>query len=459
MTDKVIKEAQRLLRAVPCLGYGPRALSLLPLLRLGCLSALITDEAADAGWSEHFNVEMFSLEKHTRTREPSRSRTRVERASDLMPLLSDFGVRHRHGRRLRVVSFEECPPPWPQVLERIGMRLHLPGLADSAVLTDKIAMRRWFRHLGVPVPTSTVVSGELDYPRLRARIGPVFVVQRPRGKAGYGTYLVTDEISARAVPPSPRLLVSEYVGGIGVNVHGFVPNDGAPQTLRPSVQITCVDGAGSVFGQYSGNDFHAVRLLPAAVLTECRKAMDRIGHGLHALGYRGTFGADFMVRDDAVTALEINCRLQGSTWLLGELELADGTVPTMLRHFLAQHGQDVHATPDCRPAEAAHLVIRHTGPAIEVSTVPAGGIYRLDGNENLTRRHDGPGLLECGPDDCLVACMPRPGTVLQPGSVLAWLAASRSLTTADGKTLTPYGLQLVDAVRRLPHPLGPGTSP
>ncbi|ARZ65719.1 hypothetical protein SMD11_0051 [Streptomyces albireticuli] len=86
-----------------------------------------------------------------------------------------------------------------------------------------------------------------------------------------------------------------------------------------------------------------------------------------------------------------------------------------------------------------------------MDAVPAGDVYRLDGNENLTRRHDGPGLLECGPDDCLVAGMPRPGTVLRPGAVPAWLAAPRPLTTADGKNLTPYGRRLADAVRRLPR--------
>ncbi|MEV2253898.1 ATP-grasp domain-containing protein [Streptomyces sp. NPDC050147] len=449
MTNKVIAEARRLPHTAAFLGFGPRPLYLLPLLRAGCLSALITDEAGDVGWAERFGVEMFSLEHHRRAREPSGARTPVGRVADLLPLLSDFAVGHRHGGRLEVASFEGCPSPWQQALEGIGMRLHLPEEADAEQLTDKTAMRRWFRHLGLRVPASTVVGGALDYASLRARFGPTFVVQRPRGKAGDGTYLVTDEASARAVPALPRLLVSEYAGDIGVNVHGFVPNTGAPQTLRPSVQITHIDDAGAVFGQYAGNDFHAVRLLPEAVLTECRDTVRKIGQGLHGLGYRGVFGTDFVVHEGVVTVLEINCRLQGSTWLLGELELADGSVPTMLRHLLAQHGQDVPATPDDRPAEAAHLIIRHKGPAVEVNTVPAGAIYRLDDHANLTRRHDGPGLLECGPDDVVVAGLPRPGTVVQPNSVLGWVAASRSLTTADGKALTPYGLQVVDGVRRL----------
>lgn len=67
-----------------------------------------------------------------------------------------------------------------------------------------------------------------------------------------------------------------------------------------------------------------------------------IGWGLSDLGYRGIFGVDFAGRGDTVAALEINPRMQGSAWLLGEVERAEGQLPTMVRHMLERHD---HTTP------------------------------------------------------------------------------------------------------------------
>ncbi|MFJ9854826.1 hypothetical protein [Streptomyces sp. NPDC101150] len=43
--------------------------------------------------------------------------------------------------------------------------------------------------------------------------------------------------------------------------------------------------------------------------------------------------------DNAVAVLEINCGMQDSTWLLAEIELAEGILPTTLRHVLT-HGAE-----------------------------------------------------------------------------------------------------------------------
>ncbi|MEU6231938.1 ATP-grasp domain-containing protein [Kitasatospora sp. NPDC047058] len=449
-----LEDARRLLRPAVHLGIVARPLYLLPLLRTGALSALLSAEAADAGWAARFGVELHSLEEHTLIRTGGAAGASLDELTARLPGLT--GTRWR-GRELRLAGYGSHREHWTAAVEATGARLLVPPLrADAEVLSDKTAMREWFGHLGVPVPASTVVAGTLDHTALRRRFGAVYVAQTPRGSAGNGTHLVRSAEDAAALPARDRWLVSEYAGDTALNVHGFVGLDGLPQVLRPSLQLIGIAAAGAGFGQYSGCDFEAPERLAPRAVARCLDATERIGWGLAGLGYRGVFGADFVLRDDRALALEINCRMQGSSWLLGELELerADGRLPTVLRHVLERHGVPTLGKPDPDPAYGVQLTVRHTGAPAEAVGVPAAGAYVLrDGV--LVRRGDAAGLLECGPDETVLVNLPPAGAVLQHGAVLARLVSRRSLTAPDGRTLTAGGRAQVDALHRLYSFVGP----
>jgi hypothetical protein len=440
--------AEESLRHTRYLGVGPRPLYLLPLLRLGGLSASLTREAADSGWAEEFGAEMISLEQQTGARgaEVLAGRHDLDELLSRLPAL--VGSRW-HGREFSLASYGRFRGRWMAAFEKVGARLVVPTRrATSVVPRDKAAMRDWLRQLGVPTPASTVIDGDLEYPMLRRRFGRDFVVQTPNGSGGKGTYLIADEDAVRSLPVAPRWLVSEYAGDITLNFHGFVAGDSTVAVLRPSVQLTDVVVSGSGFGKYAGSDFQAPMHLSGVVLARGHDAMQRIGRGLGDLGYRGVFGVDFAVRDDTVSALEINARLQGSTWLLGETELAAGEMPTMVRHVLERHDNATRATPDLAPAAGAQLSIRHSGSPGRLLHGPTGGVYRLEGDQ-LRWRAEGRGLLECGPQDCVLANVPQPGTLLHPDAILARLVTRNSLTSPDGKAITGYGRRVIDAVHRL----------
>lgn len=438
------EEATRVLRSARILGLAPRPLYLLPLLRTGTMAALVTREAADRGWAEHFGTEMISLEQLTRTRGgTTHRRDRKELISGLPAMV---GERWR-GTDHHLASYGRSGARWRAALEGLGVRLGTATAAIPAIPTDKIAMRDWLSDLGVHTPASLVVE-DIDYPALRRSLGPAMVAQTPRGSGGSGTFLVTDQYAADALPDRTRWLVSEYAGDITVNVHGFVGLDGIPQVLRPSVQLTQVAGAGSGFGQYSGSDFRAPALLPGAVLAQCAEAMDRIGWGLSERGHRGAFGVDLAVRDDTAAVLEINCRVQGSSWLLGEVELAAGELPTVVRHVLESQGHATLGKPGLEPADGVQLTVRHTGAPARLTRRPAGGRYRLD-QDRLRRQGDGYGLLECGADECVLVNVPPSGTVVHPGAILGRLVTHRSLTGPDGSTPTPYGRRVLAALPAL----------
>ncbi|MFD9894157.1 hypothetical protein ACFWY9_32825 [Amycolatopsis sp. NPDC059027] len=376
-----LDDACRLLRAVPQLGFVSRPYM---LLRTGCISVVLSSEQADVGWARHFDA--------------------VDRLVSSLPAL--VGDRRR-GRELGFASYLAVQPKWVRALEGLGALPSPPRpRPSSAVLEDKTAMRPWLRALGLSTPADTVVS-TLDYCGLRNRSGSRFVVQAPIGSTGAGTYLVADEQSLTRIPSGGPWLVSLRRRRLG-------------QLPRRQPAAACRTGT------RSGGD-----------------GADRRRPGQARL--RGFFGADFVAAGDALIALELNCRLQGSTWLLCELELAQRQLPTQLRHILEPHGHPTAAKSVLDPQDAALLTIRHTGAPGKVVLAPRTGVYAVDG-AGLRWRREGFGLLECGPDECVLLHLPRPGTLVGPGTPLARLVSRRALTTADGTALDSHGCRLVGAL-------------
>ncbi|HEY1969668.1 MAG TPA: hypothetical protein VGH89_17070 [Pseudonocardia sp.] len=445
------------------LGLAPRPLYLLPLLRLGLLSALLTRECADIGWAEEFGAEMLSLEQQTRTRDagsPSGDR------DELIKLLPELVGNRWRGRELGVASYGRFGSRWRSALIELGTQNPGPPRPRTTRLlpAGKIDARAWFRQLGVPVPASVVVAGEegLHYDDLRRQLGTPFVAQRPKGSSGAGTYLIDSAAAVLALPAEDHWLVSQYAGDTTVNFHGFVPEDGPPLVLRPSVQLTDVDGLGSGFGQYAGSDFTAPDHLSPLAVGTAERATRRIGFALAELGYLGLFGVDFAVAGDQAAALELNPRMQGSTWLLGEIELAAGTRPTMVRHVvrpehleLAIPGGSTDGNTDVSTdvettwgaAGGSQLIVRHTEAAARLLRAPIGGRHRLADNW-LDWTAPGFGLLECTRDECVLINVPRPGAVVHPGGILARVVTRTSMTDPSGQTLNDHGKLLIDALRR-----------
>ncbi|WP_416874561.1 ATP-grasp domain-containing protein [Kitasatospora sp. SC0581] len=474
-------EAVARLRALPGLSCCARPLNVLPLLRTGCLSAVVSVEGPDTGWAGEFGASFHALEPERGVRDHTPAGAGVHTV--LRALAGTFdedggadggagaaGGGWR-GRELALLPYSAMKPEWRTALGALGTRLlEPPSLAALPMLSDKRAQRAWLRSVGAATPADAVVPA-LDHRELRRRFGSPYVVQTPVGSSGKGTHLVVDEADLqpiRQVGGGPWL-VSGYVEGVALNVHVLVSADSTVRVLRPSVQLTRIEGVGAPFGAYSGCDFAAPALLAPLALARAADAARRVGEALAALGYRGLFGADFVLDGERPLLLELNCRMQGSTWLLGELELAERALPSALRHVLELYGHATGGEPRTDAAGAVQLVVRHTGAPVRVAAAPAGGLHRLkDGR--LRYCGAGFGLLECGPDDCVLLQLPSPGMVLHPGVPLARIVARHPLTTPDGTALTAPGRKLLDALRAgfvleplelygLPGPSGPAAVP
>ncbi|MEU5874190.1 hypothetical protein AB0A73_21870 [Glycomyces sp. NPDC047369] len=436
-------------------GLAPRPIDLLPLLRIGALEGLWTCEAPDPAWAQAFPTVAVSIEAATEIRERWRGPgiDALLAAGDHPPLPAPA-----------VLAAYTLTPAWRAAVAR-SPYLSLPGRTPArlpAPIAEKIAMRTWLARLGVPVPDSVIVfPGECDFAALARRLGPVMVVQDPHGSGGVGTMRVTgpDDLDAarRAHPRVHRWLASRWAGEVTVNLHGLVPARGPVAVSVPSLQLSGIAEIGAGFGEYGGSDFTAPpRLLTGPLLDQCTALVRRIGLGLSGMGHVGLFGVDIAFDGDRLAVIEINARVQASTWLLGEIELGAGTAPMLARHFLALNDLPAaSAMEPPLPQGGSTLIIRHTGSApVRAGSGLRPGVYGF--GEATAWRRAGIGLLDCGRDEVVVGDLPRPGSLVAPGATLARLTASAPLALDSGHRLDPVAAAFVAAVQER---IRPGSAP
>jgi hypothetical protein len=444
---KPIDRASRALQRLRLVGLSPRPVDLLPLLRMGGLKELWSCETADLDWVGRFGARLLSLEEVLGTRK----RWRGVDVDALLPLVRSYLSTPTDAPPAGLIPYSLTNRWRAAVADAHGLQV-APSLAAWPLpeLVDKIRMRQWLRDLQVPLPRSLAVRRtDLRYAQLVLRLGAHFVLQTPIGSAGVGTYLIdnTSDVD-RTLAEHPQVetwLASSYVGDRTLNIHGLVTCKSDVVVSRPSIQLSNLPVVGSGFGAYSGSDFRAPFVLPDWVLHRCRQAVRTIGQSLAARRYRGIFGVDFAVDERDLAVLEVNGRIQASTWLLGEVELENDEVPMLARHVVEAHGDRLKQQLGGQAADGAQLVIRHTGhESMRVAVRPQSGVYCRRGR-NLLWRRDGVGLLDCGPGEVVITDLPQSGVVVEPGAVLARLVTRQSLTAPSGQLLTAEGTAVLAA--------------
>lgn len=455
MSRPGLDQVRALLARQHLTGLAPRPIDLLPMLRLGLLERLWTCEAPDPAWEQAFGMASASTEA------ASGARARW-RGPDVDQLLT--APRAQRPARRAMLAAYVLTPAWRAAIAR-SPDLIVPARTPARVpapIAEKIAMRSWLARLGIPVPDSLVAEArECDYPSLSRRLGPVVVLQDPHGSGGVGTVRITGaddlDTALQAHPRITRWLASRWVGEVTVNLHGLIPASGPVAASAPSLQLAGIAETGTGFGEYGGSDFAAPhRILDPAVIDRCAALVRRIGLSLSGMGHVGLFGVDMAVDGRAVTVIEVNARVQASTWLLGEAELEAGAVPMLCRHFLALAGYRTGVEPEPAVSQGGcTLLVRHIGAApVKAGSALRPGVYDLA--EGFSWRRLGIGLLDCGAEEVVVGDLPRPGTMVEPGATLARMTARAPLAIDGGRRL---GAVAAAAVARVRERIGLESSP
>jgi formate-dependent phosphoribosylglycinamide formyltransferase (GAR transformylase) len=360
----------------------------------------------------------------------------LSRLADYVPkVLSLYPEDHRPAfvvpPRL-TTPWEQAAAPWPDGIRLLGR----PAREVARIADDKVFVREQVGRLGVSVPRATVVdaSSIVDFfPHMADTLGTPFVLQAPLGAGGAGTYLVRTRqqlIDATRRRSQAQLwLVSAYAGDLTVNVTGVIDNGGIG-ALTASVQSSGIPELGASFGAYCGTDFGRVASLPEAALSTLYEQTAQIGRWLYGMGHCGLFGADFAVSGSRVAFLEVNPRIQGSSWLLSKLERAAGGEGCLIRHVRALLGETLTRDMPALTLAGSHLLVRWTGRDGVVRSVPETRLGRDRDDQEIR-----------------ITGLPAVGSIITSGAIVARFESTSSLTEPNGTALRPHACALLAALR------------
>lgn len=292
------------------------------------------------------------------------------------------------------------------------------------------------RRAGVKVVPWRYVADERHADLLRHLHEGPLIVRPNRGSGGVG--LARVDQADQLVDHWPRQAESFasvapfFDDAVPLNAAGCVFPDGTVTHHPLSMQLigldACVDRP---FG-YCGNDFGAVRALPAAVVEQVDHMIGAVGRWLHASSFVGGFGLDVLVVEGEVLFSEVNPRFQGSSNLQAEVSRRLGLPSLYIDHLAAFLGVD----PGDRPSllemttaqpEWSHLVIH---------------CQEEGGSESRGRRP-----WESSPDTLLdLSLVPEAGLRIDPGGVLFRLVVNRHVTSS-GLDLLPWAGALIESYR------------
>jgi hypothetical protein len=297
---------------------------------------------------------------------------------------------------------------------------HKPWV-ESAVADLELPRIRW-----------TYIADEEQLNALRLlKDGPI-MLRRSRTSGGTGLAKVESaEQLAESWMRQDEVFVSvaPFVdNALPVNIGGVVFDDGVTVHL-PSVQLIGISSCTTRPFGYCGNDFGAARDLDAAVVTSIELSTRSIGDWLRRWGYRGAFGADYLVHDGVPLFTEVNARFQGSTHLSCHISVQQGESCLMLEHLAALLGLPCPPQPSLwhRVRDApnlAHVVPHWTGT----------DAHHIDGSDLVLG-------LAADRDFVRADVVASPARLSLPGAPIARVTMATRLTT--------NGFDLTDRVDRL----------
>lgn len=330
---------------------------------------------------------------------------------------------------------------------RTGAPLLMPGPGSGGTrsgreetrLEDKIEFRMAMDQNGVRTPPWRAVrSWPENVETLRKELGGQLVVQAARGSGGHGTLL--DDCApgssglTGAWPEGGQALVSRYVRGVTVNCHGAVLSGQEREVGPVSVQLgECADLRSS-FGQYAGSVF-TTGILDGASRSELARAVLLTGRLLRDDGFNGVFGVDAVVDEwGTVHVLEVNARLQASTWLLASGQPSGGLPWWWLRGKWPD-GHDPDGLAQIVNGRS-QLCVRYNGTR-EAEVASLGGMDRSHGGNVI-----GEGF------SVIYSGIPRVGRHVLPGALLCRIASDNPLFDPWTNKLTGNARGALDLVRQ-----------
>ncbi|SDS49218.1 hypothetical protein SAMN05216371_0033 [Streptomyces sp. TLI_053] len=415
-----------------------------PALAIGCYET----------WGSASPIQALTLEGRTARRGTAQRRTWTR---DLDRSAQE--VLRRHGRPVIAAWYATdrlrrwAGPRGTLAAVDTALRAEVEDKANFGDILDQAGVPAALHLTGARIDATLPALSELRRLVRSERV----VVQRGADCGGRGTVFVDDEADlARAAEIAGPYRVTAFVAGWSANTTVLSVPDHAGRLRvyvdRPSHKAVGVPQAGIAAGKSAGNTWclpwpkdAAARLVDAAVRI-ATWAWDK-----HRM--KGLFGLDALLTCDGEVFLnEINCRNQGTTEVSAVNQQLRALPPFLIAHLTTMLDHPVTWLPDPDDFNAAtvdlaagcapgpyYLKLRHRGQ-VPVHLGPhlgVPGVYRVGGGR-LRWVRSGAHPADAGPGEVLLANLPAPGTVCEPGAELG--TAEGIATVVDAPFAGPHTL-------------------
>lgn len=265
----------------------------------------------------------------------------------------------------------------------------------SSLLENKLNFLEICTRNTIAHPESFVENLQnLSFEIVQKQVGTKAVVQFERGWFGNRTFFVStadDLEKIRAAYSNRKVKVSQFIPGTTLTVNGVVTDKVTYQTY-PFIQINDDPHAhtplAGMQGSTIGNvwtdleSYFGTKI--TTVTTEIYRMVLAIGTIIREMGYRGFFGVDILVGDNAqVFMQEINPRFTASTQMISQLEnekFGDSLLKQHYQTFGIQFESQKVYKEDyfTRQLNGARVVARHVGrKKVTITNAPHSGVYSV----------------------------------------------------------------------------------
>lgn len=183
----------------------------------------------------------------------------------------------------------------------------------TMALNDKFFQRQYLSKI-CNTPPSIILNGNLIKDKkfitnIFNNKYDEFIVQKSTGGGGETTYLLSNKTNLKVLDDVTYIVSPFYKNNISLNVHCLIL-DNSTIIFPPSLQIINKNF------NYIGADFIGAQTLSKEIKVKIYKTSKDVCNSLIKLKVKGLFGIDFLLVDNELIFLEINFRIQGSTFLL-----------------------------------------------------------------------------------------------------------------------------------------------
>lgn len=445
-------EAQKIFLNHKIIAVGQRITDFLSLLRIAHVEAIVVCEDEQQTNIFGKEVKVISSETIDHWRKNWNNKSLGELVDIAVPIIKEF--ESIDSAPISIVMYA-ASREWYNLAKMSNghIRIIAPSIDIKDLIDDKIFTRFALNELGLPVPESIKVQNEnLDFTKISKLIGVPFVLQTPIGSSGTGTYLIENNRTIQEIKNgdySKIWLASRYMGKSTINIHGLVFQNSISVSL-PSVQVSGIKELSNKWGVYCGSDFLAGQNLCVSTKKRIQHLAEAVGRWLFDLGYEGIYGVDMILDKENVYIVEVNPRMQGSTWLLSEIELFSGRIPLAVKNIL-WHLDSQKQFEDVNNIDiigASYIILRSIAETqIIIKHDLRSGAYTIDNCGKLHWQRECIGLVELHVDEILIFGLPfHIGARIDPGSVIARIASKQQLVSNDGGKLTAIGQKVIKAI-------------